>query len=506
MNNLLPKHMTRGLTTAALMVAALSHGQKAFAQGEGITPFVSYVNARIELTTGQLVGGNEVFFGYTNSGPEVTIISDDINGFNVFLPVPSNFNIDRGQPTVFKTGTVPIAFIVTDFAGPSIWQIRPGVTATADIDSEVASISAYVRSGQYIHTDEKTRNDFSNLMVEQGGLLEMQSGVLDAGTLAVEDQGVVQVDDGWLRISSSVDVTSGGIFKMQGGFSLIYDLTLGSEGSMFINDGETQVQNDLLIADGGFLWLNSGELTARENLYVEGDFLQFAGGGGTLNVQGDFVVREGGIWQVVGDSTRFITQDVGDAFLNMGEIRLSNIVITGAVDNQFGSLTNIEGFVFFNDQVTGAGAFTGTGRAFFNGGYAPGASPAIVEHENSVFFGSSNTLEIELAGLALGEFDRLEILEDLDIDGELEVTLIDGFELGLNQQFEILDVTGTTTGQFNGLSEGDLVDNFGGIDLFISYTAGDGNDISLYTVPEPTSLALLSLGALGLLSRRRHAA
>jgi hypothetical protein len=31
------------------------------------------------------------------------------------------------------------------------------------------------------------------------------------------------------------------------------------------------------------------------------------------------------------------------------------------------------------------------------------------------------------------------------------------------------------------LGEGDLVGNFGGEDLFISYTAGDGNNISLFT-------------------------
>jgi len=61
------------------------------------------------------------------------------------------------------------------------------------------------------------------------------------------------------------------------------------------------------------------------------------------------------------------------------------------------------------------------------------------------------------------------------------VQLIDGFALGIiGQEFEIIDA-GTLSGMFAGLAEGALVGNFGGTDLFISYVAGDGNDVSLFT-------------------------
>ena len=61
--------------------------------------------------------------------------------------------------------------------------------------------------------------------------------------------------------------------------------------------------------------------------------------------------------------------------------------------------------------------------------------------------------------------------------------------------FNFLRVGGTLSGQYDGLGEGDLVGNFGSEDLYITYTAGSGNDVALYTVPEPTTL-LLALLAL----------
>ena len=72
--------------------------------------------------------------------------------------------------------------------------------------------------------------------------------------------------------------------------------------------------------------------------------------------------------------------------------------------------------------------------------------------------------------------------------------------------FEILRVDGTLSGKYEGLDEGDLVGNFGGQDLFITYL-GDGGGVALYTnaVPEPTTVLIWSmLAGLGMTVRRRR--
>lgn len=108
---------------------------------------------------------------------------------------------------------------------------------------------------------------------------------------------------------------------------------------------------------------------------------------------------------------------------------------------------------------------------------------------------------------ALTEFDWVDVNGDLDLAGTLDVQFINGFSLDSLYSFKIINVTGSSVGQFDSLGEGAVVGTFGGADLFISYMGGDGNDIVLYNltaVPEPGSISLMILGIGCVMLRGRH--
>ena len=259
---------------------------------------------------------------------------------------------------------------------------------------------------------------------------------------------------------------------------------MGSTNAGEINNfgGLIEFQHGLTNLSGGFIggrgqFINGGGLTNE-------GVIAFTAG--EADILGDVVNAGGG--QIVTSGSGILTF-FDDVVHNGAEIRTAD-----------GSQT------VFLGEFSGAGSFTGVGDVFFEGDLRPGNSPDVVDFEGDVFIGSGVETYIELAGLQLGEYDRFNIIGDLSLGGDLMVDLIDGFSLTGDQQFLIADVGGSLLGQFDGLNEGDLVGNYGGRDLFISYSAGNGNGVSLFTtaVPEPGSAAVLVLLGMGFTLRRRR--
>jgi hypothetical protein len=148
---------------------------------------------------------------------------------------------------------------------------------------------------------------------------------------------------------------------------------------------------------------------------------------------------------------------------------------------QISTIGNTSSTAVILGEFSGLGGFIGGGDMFALGDLRPGASPASVLMDGNVFLGSTTDTFIELSGLRIGEFDQMVVTGDLFLGGDLFVELLGDFALGYNMQFEIVDVRGVLSGQFTGTGEGDLVGNYGGHDLFVSYVGGDGNNVALFT-------------------------
>ncbi len=202
-----------------------------------------------------------------------------------------------------------------------------------------------------------------------------------------------------------------------------------------------------------------------------------------------------------------LTNDAGCEFLNAGAL----------VNDAGGTLTNNGTFDTAHGTFTNNGTINGNGHIKGNytdhGHTKPGNSAGVMTIEGD-YFKVAGSKEIELGGLFDGANDKsntdhdwLDVIGNVELAGTLDVKLLGGFELHRGNVFNVLRVGGMLSGQYDGLGEGDLVGNFGGQDLFITYGGGDGNDVALFTgaVPEPTTVLIWSmLAGLGVTVRRRR--
>ncbi|RYG68571.1 PEP-CTERM sorting domain-containing protein [bacterium] len=156
--------------------------------------------------------------------------------------------------------------------------------------------------------------------------------------------------------------------------------------------------------------------------------------------------------------------------------------------------------------MTGSGGFAGPGKVQFDGGYAPGSffgsRLASVAFEGDLALGATNALTMELGGTSPGTgYDRLTVGGLATLGGSLNVVRLSDFALAPGQSFDLFDFS-LWNGQFSSVNLPTL-----GSDLkWDTSTLYANGTIRVQSVPEPTTVLSLSLGALALLRRKRAAA
>ena len=267
--------------------------------------------------------------------------------------------------------------------------------------------------------------------------------------------------------------------------------------------GQTSTgEGTISLSGGGTRWYNYG------SMFVGGDQFQAQGqgelnvdSGGYLKVFGDLVVWSSGSFSIDGGSV-----NADSLILEPG----SNFEMTGGyltTDSLRADFISLDGGVLRADNVE---SYTGNGPLLVaqNGGtLSPGDSPGLTTIHGDYQIDGGSIL-IELNGLtAINEHDQVRAMGDLILNSaNLDVRMLGFYSPNFNNAYEIIDVDGTLIGQFVGLGEGSVVGNYDGIDLFITYQGGDGNDIWLYTnaIPEPSTAALLCFLMGAELMRRKR--
>ncbi|MEM9413997.1 MAG: hypothetical protein AAGA29_00785 [Planctomycetota bacterium] len=278
------------------------------------------------------------------------------------------------------------------------------------------------------------------------------------------------IDARWMtvgyRSDSALRIEDGGAFST----TLIrLSLQHGSTGSVLVDAGTFNAA-DLRIGEygNGLFELRNGGLasTPRVCLGMESQ-------GSSANQR-----RSMGQARVAGTGTTWVIDD----FIGVGCEGDGTLEITSGA-----RVISHNGFVSSNDGGTGHVTVSGAGSIWESTGNLTMFEEAELRVENGgrVDVGGSWFLfEDSLVTLQLGDpaTPAVTVGQDALLRGALVVEIPSGTEIEADDTFALISIEGTRTGEFFGRAENATVGSHAGLDLLLTYVAGDGNDIGLTAV------------------------
>ncbi|QEG33639.1 TolB-like translocation protein [Bythopirellula goksoeyrii] len=489
--------------TATKLNGTLVDGGNVFPDGLQFSPDSSRVLYVADQTTNDV---NEIFSVPSAGGTATRLNGALVDGGNVFseglqFSPDSNrviYLADQLSDGVNEIFSVPSA-------GGMATKLNGTLVAGGNVLSDGLQFSP--DSSRLIYLADQTTDNVNEIFIvpSGGGTAVKLNGPLVAGgnvssqqispdgslVLYLADQNEDNVNEIFVRIvrqhsnSGDVDWDTGAAWDHGGEPDKVMQIFVDAPGTVTATGSTPRLINELVVgsstetstlalADGAEISTLHGA-TIQANGVLHGDGMLVA----DLVVAAGGIVRAGAAEQLVISGSTVSNEGLIEATGTTADP--ATIRFEGPVTNN-GTLNVEDGSTaIFSDSLAGNGS-EGSGEVQILGQLLPGTGPGIMNFGGDLILGSPANLEIELGGLTAGtQFDQLLIAGDTTLAGTLDVTLIDGFTLAAGQQFEILNVGGSLTGTFAGLPEGSLVGNFGGTNLFVSYSGGDGNDVTLLT-------------------------
>jgi T5SS/PEP-CTERM-associated repeat protein len=352
----------------------------------------------------------------------------------------------------------------TESDAPVTVNVQPG--ATVDLTGGNLSRLNPTNAGNFNNAGFLRKSGASNITWGAGwefnntGLVLLQGGL--TSFTDVINTGDFFLVGGDVFISQTGFVNAG-YFQIGGGDLLT--VTTGSwtnNGNVFLQGNNPAVQGQL-INNSGQISINaatSAQVNASFSNAAAGQILihdstaNFAGlsntSAGRITVDDSTATFNALVTSAVGGEISAIesTLNFTNGLVNNGTLNLINSTVNGPVAAT-GNIA-LAGASTFNGAVIGPAHFTGGGSVAFAGSYAPGNSPAEVHFDGNITFANSNHVLMEIAGTALGtQYDSLQIDGQASLDGQLTVSLINGFTPAGGDLFELLQAQQGVFNQFD---------------------------------------------------------
>jgi T5SS/PEP-CTERM-associated repeat protein len=289
-----------------------------------------------------------------------------------------------------------------------------------------------IGTGQTVQIEDFGKMGASTFSLNNGGALILKGPIAEVSGFFANNFGTIE---GTGRFSGGMNNGTGGTIRAKIGDHLIIEESgLTNPGIIELAGGTVEYQGILSNLGNGFITgrgtFRGGSANPGGNGLSNLGVMAFSAG--TTDIHGDVLNTETGKIVAAGGSVVTFYDDVTH---NGAEIR------TNA-----GSRT-----VFFGD-LSGAGPLTGTGVVEFNGDLRPGNSPALLTIGGDAEFSTTAAIEIEIAGTVKGaRYDSIDAAGDVSLNGDLNVSLIDGFSPLRGDAFEIL-TAGSILGSFDDIN------------------------------------------------------
>ena len=317
----------------------------------------------------------------------------------------------------------------------------------------------------------------SNVLVDSSSPVTLAGTIMNNGTMS--DSISVTTSTGTSTVNAPpMDLQIGDANTHSATLEGSGTLAMGEKGSMI--SGQTGAES--LINDTGHTISNSGTGTIS-NLAGFTNNGTINVGSGSLTLQGIGSFTNGGTINIPASATLSLSGQVSQ---------------TGGTTTVNGKLISSQTYSQEDGDLTGGGTLEAN-LDQTGGTLNPGDDPALFTIDGSYVLNGSGSLNIEIGGYTPDTgFSVLDVNGTADLDGNLNLTLVNGFVPQVGDMFTILNSQGDG-GTFTGTTSNNP-------DL--SYTVNYGSNyaqVLITAVPEPATAGLIGVCAAVLLSRRRRA-